>query len=1105
MKFISIYLKPIICIVLCIFNIVESSAQSCTVNAGGNSIVCGSTTTLNGGISGSYTASTPTWTFISGPTTPTIVSPNSFTTNVTGMIDDGNYVFQLSHPCNTGTATSLVTITAHPRPASFTAGADVTDICATIGTTNLSGVIPAGFTGTWRSVNIYSLERFNSLVSTNSGFSSSTSATPTFSIFNKSNHEIDPAYFVILRITSLDNVCSYEDTAIVRFIPNPEIISPLNFNQCRNPLNTRHWIDLSSTSPAFSSNYIGSAGTIAAGTIVSLDVINQPIGANLAYEEIETRRVFLTGMNIDGTYEFTLTVANECDTHTTPTISYTYSGTSPRRVNFVISSQPEQSMVFSTVGSGGELHCSSKIGSMAAETFYFDIDPLDPSSVISSVTPTGIFPPGGAPSVTLSGAGTYNRMATVTPPSGGWQAGTYKFLVATSNGTCSINQSYFIHVSDNNRPDVGIPNQSICYPGTGAISATIPLPDVYKQEVNTSYFQDFNAHYNFSVVSKPAGSANPVYTPNNQRTISNTSTIISNLDRAGDYVFQITAVHTTGGVGPFLQQEYSCSGASLTSQFTLHVENPVNANAGSNQNGVCAQTVNLLGNSPGAGNGEWTLVSAPLGAMPTIASSNSFSTVANNLDSIGFYHFEWTITSPLGGCVSSDEVVFQVICSLPTEIDISGFVFHDSDGMTGGVDGIEMQGVKVILFAADGITVIDSTTTDANGLYSFENVPYTVEDYIISVVLPSGFVHVSSTDSTPTNGLITVSGSRNNIDINFGIQQPPIADEKEFTIGESSFTINPPTGYPYEYGYKAIPMSSTALTGYSTGGSLSGSDPEDCPTTSSCNTGTGTTFNIETINSNTKLFYDFGGATGVQEINVSGGAVSIENFDVANLVIYGQTGSGTLGNEIGFTYSITDAAGATSSPVSYSIETITPLPVKLISFDVKLHNTTAILLWQTASEQNNKGFEIQRSTDSKEWIDLGFVKSLAENGFSMFNLAYEYTDLNPQLGDNYYRLKQIDYDGKIEYSVIRMVNFEGQNKGIVFYPNPTEGTLNISGLTGNNLIRVIDNIGRIVLSEQSKQTQNEYQLDLSSLPEGLYYISIINDKGGVVTEKIQKL
>ncbi len=75
------------------------------------------------------------------------------------MTVDGNYVFQLSRTCGVGTATSTVTITAHPRPASFTAGPDITNVCATVGATPLAGVIPAGFTGTWRGSEYLFLEQ----------------------------------------------------------------------------------------------------------------------------------------------------------------------------------------------------------------------------------------------------------------------------------------------------------------------------------------------------------------------------------------------------------------------------------------------------------------------------------------------------------------------------------------------------------------------------------------------------------------------------------------------------------------------------------------------------------------------------------------------------------------------------------------------------------------------------------------------------------------------------------------------------------------------------------------------------------------------------------
>jgi hypothetical protein len=285
------------------------------------------------------------------------------------MTVTGDYVFSLSHPCGTGTATSNVTITAHPRPASFTAGADITTICATTGTTNLAGVIPAGYTGSWRAVNIFSLARFNTQVSTNAQFSSTTAATPTFSLINTTTHEIDPAYYAILKITSLDGVCSYEDTTIVRFVPNPQIVSPTTISKCRNLANTLDFYDLQSTSPAFSTAYAGSAGTVANGTTVTLNVISQPAGANMTFYSIELRRAFFTGMSVNGTYQFTLTVTNSCGTYTTPTISFTYSGTTPSMVNFALPSHPEQSMVYASTGSGGELHCTNKVGTTAPELF----------------------------------------------------------------------------------------------------------------------------------------------------------------------------------------------------------------------------------------------------------------------------------------------------------------------------------------------------------------------------------------------------------------------------------------------------------------------------------------------------------------------------------------------------------------------------------------------------------------------------------------------------------------------------------------------------------------------------------------------------------------
>lgn len=819
-----------------------SLAQNCSTNAGGNATVCSSSTTLTGTESGTTGAGTPTWTFVSGPVVPTIASPNTLVTNVTGMTVDGNYVFQLSRNCGTGTATSTVTITAHPRPAGFTAGPDITNICATVGSTPLAGVIPAGFTGSWRAVNIYSLLRYSTTVNTNSAFDNTASATPVFSLVNKANHTIDPSYYAILRITSLDNNCSFEDTAIVKFIPNPIVVYTATTNDCRIAGQTNAIIFPMSGSPILATNYANAAGSPASGTSVSINVISQPAGANLTYDRISDEgRLFLTGATVTGTYQIQLTVTNSCGTYTTPTLTYNFNGTTPRLVNFQPTGHgaPEQLTIYANAGSGGEIHCNSMAGTTTPENFYFSIDPSDPATVTTTVTPRGTIPPGGAPGVVVSGDGTYNRTATVTPPAGGWRVGTYSFTVYSYNGTCGVSQYYYIHISDNSRTNVAVPDVSTCYTAAGAvISATVPLPATYKGVVNSSYFQDFNGYYNFAVVSKPAGSATPTYTSTDLRSITSPSTTISNLNRPGDYVFSITATNS-GGAGAFLTAEYGCSGASLSNTFTVHVEEKINANAGSGLTG-CTQSVPLLGNATGAGTGLWTVIDRPAGATPTIASPGSQSTTANALDLLGRYRFAWNITTPLGGCTGSDTVVFNITCTLP---------------------------------------------------------------------------------------------------------------------------------------------------------------------------------------------------------------------------------------------------------------------VTLMDFTVTKQAASVVLDWTTGSESNNLGFEIEHATDGNNWKTIAFQASKAAGGNSVSSIDYKYKHTNPVNGTNFYRLKQLDFDGKWKHSSIRQIKMSASN--IVVYPNPTRDIITIQGLTGTEIIQICDVTGRRIRQVKSRSQQEN--IGISDLGEGVYHVVIITANGLFSSYKITKL
>ncbi|RQO32624.1 hypothetical protein DBR32_03260 [Taibaiella sp. KBW10] len=1179
-------------------------AQDCTANAGGNATVCGSTTTLVGTVSGNLgTLNSPLWTFISGPTTPTIVSPNSLTTNITGMTTDGNYVFRLTRNCGTGTAVSNVTITAHPRPAGFTAGPDITNICATTGSTPLGGVIPAGFNGSWRSVSIYELLRNGVIASTNSQLSSTTVATPTFSLVNTSNHNIDPSYYTILTITSLDGVCSYTDTAIVRFIPNPQI-NPQNASRCTD-LSGRDYINLN-PAPLFSNFNSAYAGSTANGTTISLTPISQPAGGALSYGNIDNSFVFLNGVNVPGIYQFTLTVNTAgCGSYTTPTITYTNTGVSVHQVNFQPTGHtaPEQMTLYFASGTGGEVHCNLA-GTSTPESFYFSVDPLDPPTVITTVTPSGIIPPGGVPTVVVSGAGTYDRVATVTPPSGGWRIGTYRFSVNTTNasGACGTPQIYYIHVSDQSRPDVSIADVSVCYPGTGAISADINLPAVYKGVVNSSYFQDFNGRYDFTVVSKPVGSGTPTYTVSNLRSITSTSTTISNLTMAGDYVFSVAARNGSSGtsVGNFLEQEYACSGSSLVDTFVVHVENPINPNAGSDQSLTCANSLTLLGNSAGTGTGLWSVVSVPSGSTATIGNTAAANTTVSNINVPGTYAYSWRITSQYGGCTNVDTVSFNVSSVSPANpvttvtpmpcsgasgninvtspvgtgleyravgslftsawqtapsIDIiaggtysvqvryasspacaasktdtvkqnyCGTVVNDANGdklLSSGESGTNAGGTLYI-YAVNPLTgLIDAAfPVAADGTFSISVLGDNAYDLKLSTVVypvgtntnttpvntnpPSGWVTTGENstglaggDGSPNGSLSLAKLSTGRSGLVFGIERPPVADTKTFNIAQTAFSSTPVSGFPAVAGYKSIPASSASLTGYNgSGGSLSGTDPEDCSSTSACRSLTGTTFTINAINANTKLYYNYGGSTGVVAIDVSSGPVSIPNFDATKLVIYGQGGTGTSGNAIGFDYAIVDKAGVSSPTAPYRIVTTTPLPTKFLLFTANMEGGSVVLNWATAMEQNSKGFDVERSAEGSYWTKIGFVNSKAVNGNSNTRLDYGFADNQPMNGKNIYRLKQFDFDGKFEYSPVAAVMQNGNNKFLI-YPNPVSHELIVEGVHENNQARIYNLLGQELSSKAVKMNESKVRMNVTALANGVYYIVVTGEDDKVI-------
>lgn len=181
----------------------------------------------------------------------------------------------------------------------------------------------------------------------------------------------------------------------------------------------------------------------------------------------------------------------------------------------------------------------------------------------------------------------------------------------------------------------------------------------------------------------------------------------------------------------------------------------------------------------------------------------------------------------------------------------------------------------------------------------------------------------------------------------------------------------------------------------------------------------------------------------------------------------------------------------------------TPLPIALSDFTAKLNDKQTVdLNWFTQTEVNNKGFDIERSNNGKDFKKIGYVASKATEGYSAAKLAYTSEDANPVIGDNYYRLKEVSMDGKATYSVVRKVTI-GRGQLISLFPNPANSFVNIKGLQEGDIIRVYDIAGKVILEKKAAASQL-MQIDVSGIANGNYQVAVFSNDSRVFTGKLVK-
>jgi len=218
---------------------------------------------------------------------------------------------------------------------------------------------------------------------------------------------------------------------------------------------------------------------------------------------------------------------------------------------------------------------------------------------------------------------------------------------------------------------------------------------------------------------------------------------------------------------------------------------------------------------------------------------------------------------------------------------------------------------------------------------------------------------------------------------------------------------------------------------------------------------------------------------------------------------------GRVGNSIEPTsdggYVVAGSISVSGSDGNYWIVKLGPdalLPVTLLDFSGEANGKQNLLHWTTTTEINNTGFEVQRSSDGNTFSKIAFVNTKSINGNSSGSLRYDFTDVSYTSVTNYYRLKQIDKNGKFSYSNIVVLKHDNTYETglIAVYPNPAKNIVNVriaSPGNSNITLQVNDVAGKSVITNVTQVGNGEsiVQLDISHLSAGSYFLKLACSNG----------
>lgn len=322
----------------------------------------------------------------------------------------------------------------------------------------------------------------------------------------------------------------------------------------------------------------------------------------------------------------------------------------------------------------------------------------------------------------------------------------------------------------------------------------------------------------------------------------------------------------------------------------------------------------------------------------------------------------------------------------------------------------------------------------------------TLGNFNLNVVGTAGRINGSSTGYVITNG----TGKLTMDSIGVGGTTTPVV----FPVGPSAALYHPAT----------ITNTTTAIDSFSV--NVSSTVAACVLATHSVNATWDITENTDGV-SDCTLSLDYTGAT--TGASYTAGTASIAHCAGTTADYTNGSVTGTVATGLGFT---------NFSPFVISSPIIVPL--RLLSFTGTKSGSEALLTWTTADELNVKGFEVQRSADAVTYNTIGFVKAGQSD--------YSFTDRMPVKGNNFYRLRIVDIDGKTGLSKVAPLHFAAAAGDIKVYPTLVSDRLFVVR-SSNEMVnyRVFNSYGQQVLAGQ---LGNAKEISVSAIPSGNYILKV---------------